>query len=142
MTSPFWERKSLAQMTEQEWESLCDGCGQCCLHKLMDAETDEVYYTNVGCSWLDKTTGSCKDYANRFESGEACLKLTRDNVHEFDWLPETCAYRRLACGQSLPNWHPLITGSKDAMYAAGVSVRNSIVYEIDVIDWEDHIINR
>ncbi|SJL82786.1 YcgN family cysteine cluster protein [Vibrio palustris] len=141
MTTPFWQAKSLEQMSEQEWESLCDGCGKCCLHKLMDDDTDEVYYTNVGCSLLDNDTCSCKDYENRFDSGEACLKLTRDKINEFNWLPDTCAYRLLAEKKPLPEWHPLITGSKTRMHTAGQSVRDQFVYEINVIDWEDHIIN-
>ena len=141
MTIPFWQEKSLEQMTEQEWESLCDGCGKCCLHKLMDEDSDEVYYTNVACSWLNSKTCSCKDYPNRFSSGEECLKLTRDKIDEFHWLPDTCAYRLLSEEKTIPEWHPLITGSKSAMHAAGESVRNKVVYEIDVIDWEDHIIN-
>ncbi len=141
MSIPFWQSKTLEQMTEQEWESLCDGCGKCCLHKLMDEDSDEVYYTNVACSLLDDQTCSCKDYANRFESDEECLKLTRDKIDEFNWLPDTCAYRLLSEGEQLPEWHPLITGSKHAMHEAQQSVRNKVVYEIDVIDWEDHILN-
>ncbi|KJF93397.1 hypothetical protein UB33_05690 [Photobacterium angustum] len=137
----FWQEKDLATMTDQEWESLCDGCGKCCLHKLIDDDTDDIYYTNVACSLLDNKTCSCKDYPNRFESGEECLKLTRDRIDEFVWLPETCAYRLLAEGKSLPEWHPLLTGSKEAMHKANESVRDKIVYEIDVIDWEDHIQN-
>ncbi|MFG0604746.1 YcgN family cysteine cluster protein [Vibrio mimicus] len=140
MSTPFWQSKTLDQMTEAEWESLCDGCGKCCLHKLMDEDTDEIYYTNVACSWLNSETCSCKDYRNRFSSGEECLKLTRDKIEEFIWLPDTCAYRLLGSGQTLPEWHPLLTGSKDAMHAADESVRGKIVYEVDVIDWEDHIV--
>nr|WP_086938149.1 YcgN family cysteine cluster protein [Thaumasiovibrio occultus] len=137
----FWESKDLTEMTDNEWESLCDGCGKCCLHKLMDDDTDEIYYTNVACSLLNSKTCSCSDYPNRFESGEECLKLTREAINDFIWLPETCSYRLLAEGKSLPTWHPLITGSKSAMHAAGESVRNKVVYEIDVIDWSDHILN-
>ncbi|MGF1683331.1 YcgN family cysteine cluster protein [Photobacterium minamisatsumaniensis] len=137
----YWQQKDLQEMTDQEWEALCDGCGKCCLHKLIDDDTDEIYYTNVACSLLDNNTCSCKDYPNRFESGEECLKLTRDRIDEFVWLPETCAYRLLAEGKDIPEWHPLLTGSKDAMHKAGESVRDKIVYEIEVIDWEDHILN-
>ncbi|WP_275134360.1 YcgN family cysteine cluster protein [Vibrio sp. DW001] len=137
----FWERKALAEMTDTEWESLCDQCGKCCLHKLMDEDTEEVYYTNVACSWLNSDTCSCKDYANRFESGEECLKLSREKISEFHWLPDTCSYRLLAEGKILPKWHPLITGDKSTMHEAGESVRNQVVYEIDVINWEDHILN-
>ena len=79
----FWQEKALEDMTEQEWESLCDGCGKCCLHKLMDEDTEEIYYTNVACSWLNSKTCSCKDYPNRFSSGEECTKLTRDDIDDF-----------------------------------------------------------
>jgi len=105
----------------------------------MDEDTDEVYYTNVACSLLNDKTCSCNDYQNRFDSGEECLKLTRDKISEFHWLPDTCAYRLLAIGKTLPHWHPLLTGSKSAMHTAKESVQNNVVYEIDVIDWEDHI---
>lgn len=141
MSAPFWQTTPLEQMTEEQWESLCDGCGRCCLHKLIDEDSDELYYTNVACSWLNSKTCSCKDYPNRFQSGEECLKLTRESIPEFNWLPDTCAYRLLADGQTLPEWHPLVTGSKSAMHAAGASVRNQVVYEIDVVNWEDHIQN-
>lgn len=141
MNKAFWLEKTLEEMTESEWESLCDGCGKCCLHKLMDEDTDEVYYTNVACSWLNSKTCSCKDYPNRFKSGEECLKLSRENIAEFNWLPTTCSYRLLAEGKPIPEWHPLITGSKSAMHKAGESVRGKVVYEIDVVNWEDHIQN-
>ena len=137
----FWEEKSLAEMTNEEWESLCDRCGKCCLHKLMDDQTEEVYYTNVACSWLVNDTCSCKDYPNRFQSGEECLQLSKDNIAEFNWLPSSCSYRLLSENKTLPKWHPLISGSQDAMHNAGESVRNHVVYEIDVVDWEDHILN-
>ncbi|MCL9781800.1 YcgN family cysteine cluster protein [Vibrio sp. S4M6] len=141
MSKPFWQSKSLEQMNEKEWESLCDGCGKCCLHKLVDEDTEELYYTNVACSWLNSDTCSCKDYPNRFQSGEECLKLTRESIPQFNWLPDTCAYRLLAENKPLPVWHPLITGSKDAMHKAGESVKNKVVYEIEVVDWEQHIVN-
>lgn len=141
MNAPFWKTKSLAEMTEQEWEALCDGCGQCCLHKLMDEDSDEVYYTNVACSWLDNKTCACKDYTNRFSSGEECLKLTREQISEFNWLPPTCSYRLLKEGKTLPSWHPLVSGSKTMMHELGHSVKDRVVYEVDVVDWEDHIIN-
>ncbi len=140
MSTPFWQSKTLDQMTEAEWESLCDGCGKCCLHKLMDEDTDEIYYTNVACSWLNSDTCSCKDYPNRFSSGEECLKLTRDKIEEFNWLPDTCAYRLLGNGQTLQQSKNNNTRSQYAMLAPDESVRGKIVYEVDVIDWEDHIV--
>ena len=128
-------------MTDKEWESLCDGCGKCCLHKLIDEDTDELYFTNVACNLLDVKSCQCRDYANRFNYNEGCLKLTRQNLEEFTWLPSTCAYRLLFEGKALPSWHPLLTGSKKAMHAANMSVQDKTVYAIEVIDWEDHILD-
>ncbi len=109
---PFWQQKTLDEMTDAEWESLCDGCGQCCLHKLMDEDTDEIYFTNVACRQLNIKTCQCRNYERRFEYEPDCIKLTRENLPTFEWLPPTCAYRLLAEGKSLPAWHPLLTGSK------------------------------
>lgn len=141
MSQPFWQCKTLEQTTDEEWESLCDGCGQCCMHKLLDADTDEIYFTNVACDQLDLKTCQCKHYAERFRYEPDCIKLTRDNLASFCWLPLTCAYRLIAEGKSLPPWHPLKTGSKLALHQAKISVRHIAVREIEVMDWEDHIIN-
>ncbi|MGV3344386.1 YcgN family cysteine cluster protein [Enterobacteriaceae bacterium LUAb1] len=138
---PFWQQKTLEQMSDEEWESLCDGCGQCCLHKLQDAETDEIYFTNVACNQLNIRSCQCRHYAHRFELEEDCIKLTRDNLPTFAWLPHSCAYRLLATGQSLPEWHPLRTGSKAAMHARRISVRYIAVHESEVTDWEEHILS-
>ncbi|MCD8672149.1 YcgN family cysteine cluster protein, partial [Klebsiella pneumoniae] len=108
---PFWQQKTLDDMSDAEWESLCDGCGQCCLHKLMDEDTDEIYFTNVACRQLNIKTCQCRNYARRFEYEPDCIKLTRENLPTFEWLPPTCAYRLLAEGKPLPAWHPLLTGS-------------------------------
>lgn len=89
-------------MSDAEWESLCDGCGQCCLHKLMDEDTDEIYFTNVACRQLNIKTCQCRNYARRFEYEPDCIKLTRENLPTFEWLPPTCAYRLLAEGKPLP----------------------------------------
>lgn len=140
--TPFWQAKSLEQMTDEEWESLCDGCGQCCLNKLQDADTDEIYFTNVACNQLNIKTCQCRNYERRFEYEEDCIKLTRENLPTFSWLPPSCAYRLLAEGKNLPVWHPLRSGSKVAMHAARISVRHIAVRESEVRDWEDHIINR
>ncbi|MDR5610642.1 MULTISPECIES: YcgN family cysteine cluster protein [unclassified Arsenophonus] len=141
MSQSFWQRKTLEQMTDEEWESLCDGCGQCCMHKLLDTDTDEIYFTNVACDQLDLKSCQCKNYAERFRYEPDCIKLTRDNLTTFRWLPNTCAYRLIAEGKPLPTWHPLKTGSKLAMHQAKISVRHIAVREIEVMDWEDHIIN-
>lgn len=141
MSQSFLQRKTLEQMTDEEWESLCDGCGQCCMHKLLDADTDEIYFTNVACDQLDLKSCQCKNYAERFRYEPDCIKLTRDNLTTFRWLPNTCAYRLIAEGKPLPAWHPLKTGSKLAMHQAKISVRHIAIREIEVMYWEDHIIN-
>lgn len=142
MTAPFWKEKTLDEMTDLEWESLCDGCGKCCLHKYIDDETDELYFTNIACNLLDLNTCSCKDYANRLRLDEGCSELRRDQIQNLHWMPETCAYRLIDQGKPLPKWHPLMTGSKKAMHVAGQSAQGNIVYQIDVVNWEDHITNK
>ncbi|SQI41116.1 Uncharacterized conserved protein [Leminorella richardii] len=139
---PFWQAKTLSEMNDEEWESLCDGCGQCCLHKLMDEDTDEVYFTNVACNQLNIKTCRCRQYERRFDLEEECIKLTRENLLTFEWLPATCAYRMLNEGKPLASWHPLLAGSHSAMHAARISVRHMAVPESEVIDWQDHILNR
>ena len=139
---PFWQTKRLDQMDDAEWESLCDGCGQCFLNKLQDADTDEIYFTNVACNQLNIKTCQCRNYERRFEYEEDCIKLTRENLTTFNWLPRTCAYRLLGEGGTLPAWHPLVAGSKKAMHAQRISVRFIAVRESEVRDWEDHIIDR
>ncbi|ACY84307.1 YcgN family cysteine cluster protein [Edwardsiella piscicida] len=141
-TTPFWQEKTLEQMSDAEWEALCDGCGQCCLHKLQDEDTDEIYFTNVACNLLNIKTCQCRHYARRFEYEEDCIKLTRENLPTFEWLPPTCAYRLLSEGAPLPTWHPLRTGSKSAMHAARISVRYIAVRESEVSDWEQHIMRQ
>lgn len=142
MEKPFWQQKTLLQMTEKEWESLCDGCGQCCLNKLIDDDTDKLYFTNVACNQLDIQSCRCCHYENRHEYEPDCIKLTQQNLRQFEWLPETCAYRLLDENKVLPEWHPLLTGSHESMHQAGISVRNYAVHEIDVVNWEDHILNK
>ncbi|RTR39741.1 YcgN family cysteine cluster protein [Shewanella canadensis] len=136
----FWKNKTLAEMDTQEWESLCDGCGKCCLNKLIDDETEELYYTNAACKLLDPKDGHCVHYIQRFNFVPSCTQVTVDNVAELTWLPDSCAYRRLHLGRELPSWHPLITGSKEAMHAAGMSIRNKVTCETKVKYMEDHIV--
>lgn len=136
----FWQNKALTELTSQEWESLCDGCGKCCLNKLIDDETEELYYTNAACLLLDHQTASCKHYSDRFSHVPQCTVITPQNVHELTWLPDSCAYRRLAAGRDLPSWHPLLTGSKEAMHLAGMSIQGKVVDERRVKDIEDHIV--
>ncbi|WP_019556327.1 YcgN family cysteine cluster protein [Thiomicrorhabdus arctica] len=140
---PFWETKSLDEMTQKEWESVCDGCGLCCLTKLQDDETDEIVYTGVVCAYSDLATGQCSDYANRSTNVPTCVQLTKERVAEFDWLPDTCAYRVLYRGQSLPNWHPLISGKPQSVKAAGIGLLAiPVVVDTGNLDYEDFLISK
>lgn len=137
---PFWKRKTLAAMSAAEWESLCDGCGLCCLHKLEDADTGRVWYTNIACRLLDPETIRCRDYAGRRRHVPDCIALTPASVADHDWLPATCAYRRLDRGEDLPDWHPLVSGDPESVHRAGISARGRTVAEDEAGDPEDHIL--
>jgi uncharacterized cysteine cluster protein YcgN (CxxCxxCC family) len=141
---PFWRRKTLARMTKAEWESLCDGCGRCCLNKLEEETSGRIYYTDVGCKLLDGHTCRCKDYVNRTDQVSDCVRLTPANIAELKWLPPTCAYRLVAEGRDLYWWHPLVSGDPDTVHAAGVSVRGKVGLSEDEIgdqDYEDRIVS-
>lgn len=140
---PFWQRKRLDEMTPGEWESLCDGCGKCCLAKLEDEDTGEVYYTDLACRYMDQDTCGCTVYPNRLEKVPACTVLTPETIDDYHWLPYTCAYRTLAEGRPLPDWHPLRSGDPASVHEAGVSVRYRVMSEEQVPeeDWEEHIIH-
>ncbi len=138
--SPFWRRKSLAEMTPEEWESLCDGCGKCCLNKLEDADTGEVAYTDVACRLLDLASCRCTRYAERKRLVPDCLVLVPDKVSRLGWLPSTCAYRLVAEDKELPWWHPLVSGSPRTVHEAGVSVSGRVVSERRAGDLEDHVV--
>ncbi|WP_299494359.1 YcgN family cysteine cluster protein [uncultured Shewanella sp.] len=136
----FWKTTPLTEMSQAQWESLCDGCGKCCLNKIIDDETDTLYYTNVACELLEHQHGGCLDYESRFKKVPGCTKVSMDNIAELTWLPNSCAYRRLYLGRDLPSWHPLITGSKVAMEQAGIGVNGRVIDEKQVEYLEDHIV--
>ena len=138
---PFWE-KPLAELDPGQWEALCDGCGKCCLHKLEDEVTGEVFATNVACRLLDRRTGLCTDYRNRRAFVPDCVRLTPESLARYDWLPSTCAYRLRAAGQKLPDWHYLISGDRESVHRAGQSTRGWTVTEADAGELEHHIVDR
>ena len=139
--APFWKTKKFKQMSKDEWESLCDGCGLCCLHKLEDADSGEVSYTNVACRLLDTQTCRCKKYADRKKLVPDCIILTPEDVSKFQWLPETCAYRLIAEGKPLYSWHPLLTGSALSVHEAGISIIGNLISEREAGDLQDHLID-
>jgi hypothetical protein len=140
---PFWQAKPLDQLSDDEWESLCDGCALCCLIKLEDPDTHEVAYTRVACQWLDLHRCTCRDYINRHTLEPFCVKLTVERIGQFAWLPPTCAYRLLAEGKPLPDWHPLVSGDPQSVHHAGISVRGKALSARDVPedDWVDYLLD-
>jgi uncharacterized cysteine cluster protein YcgN (CxxCxxCC family) len=135
MNDQFWKRKSLSEMSAAEWESLCDGCGLCCMLKVQDEDTGDLFYTDVACRLFDIDTCRCTDYANRAKKVADCLVLTPDEKDAYEWLPDSCAYRRLANGQELPGWHPLVTGRPESVHEAGVSMQGKAISENEADEW-------
>lgn len=141
---PFWKRKTLDQLDAAEWESLCDGCGLCCLQKLEDEDDGSVYYTSIACRLLDLQSCRCSDYPNRTRHVPDCIQLTPDQAGQFHWLPPTCAYRLVSEGKDLPLWHHLISGDPDAVHAERISRAGRMHAEDSVAeeDWEQYLIFR
>ncbi len=142
MTIKFWEDLPLEALDRAQWEALCDGCGKCCLHKLEDEETGELFATNVACKLLDRRMGLCKDYKHRRAYVPECVRLTTRNVRDIEWLPSTCAYRLRANGEKLPDWHYLVSGDREAVHMAGESTRGWTISEDDAGDLEHHMTDR
>lgn len=144
MQEPFWKTKPLEEMTGEEWESLCDGCGKCCMAKLEEEDTGILHWTSVACRLFDAGLCRCGDYENRLTRVADCVRLTPENVRTIPWLPATCAYRMLAEGRDLEWWHPLVSGRAETVHEAGVSVRGRVTAlesELgNVDDYFDHIL--
>jgi len=143
MRKKFWETVPLDKMTGEEWEALCDGCGNCCLIKLEDEDSGNYFFTNVSCHLMDTKTCQCGNYPLRRQIVKDCVILTPDNIEQIaGWMPATCAYRLLHEGEALPFWHPLVTGTKQSVVDAGASVIDWAIpeYEIDMDDIEDYIV--
>ena len=138
----FWETKPLASLDRAQWEALCDGCGKCCLHKLEDEDSGELYNTNVACRLLDRRQGRCSDYKHRHAYVSECVRLSARNVGDIEWLPSTCAYRLRDEGKPLPEWHYLVSGDPEAVHRAGESTRGWTISEADAGDLEHHMTDR
>ena len=141
--TPFWKRKTLSQMTTEEWESLCDGCGRCCLIKLEDIDSGALAFTDVACHLFDCDSCRCTSYPDRQELVSDCVTFSADSITDLEWMPVTCAYRLIAEGRELYWWHPLVSGDGETVHLAGISVRNRVVLETEVAseELEDHVVD-
>jgi hypothetical protein len=141
---PFWESKKIHELSQDEWEALCDGCGKCCLQKLQDEDTEELHFTCISCQFLDTYSCQCKVYENRFEHLPECLNLTKENLQTaLPWLPSTCSYKLIYEQKPLPDWHHLVTENKNTIHILNLSVRDKVISELDVDedDWEDFVVD-
>lgn len=136
---PFWQTKTLEQMSPAEWESLCDGCGLCCLIRFEDEDTGEIIPTRVACKLFDDQRCACTDYVGRKKHVPDCIKLTPGNIEDLLWMPKSCAYRRLHEGRDLASWHPLVSGDPESVHEAGVSIRGQTISEATLADPEDAV---
>ncbi len=138
---PFWTRP-LGSLTSAEWEALCDGCGRCCTHSFEDSDTGALYATDIACRLLDPESCRCRHYPDRLRHVPECVQMTASAVATYRWLPSTCAYRRLAEGRGLADWHPLVSGDPESVHRAGVSVRGQVVPETRRLlnRWEERIL--
>jgi uncharacterized protein len=141
--SGWWNTKQLSELSTVEWEALCDGCAKCCLHKLEDEDSGEVFYTKVRCQYLDEAQCACSDYSRRSVLMPNCIHLHVDEVSSYDWLPVSCAYRLRANGQPLPDWHPLVSGDPESVHTAGISIRGRSISDefVHPDGYEEHIIH-
>jgi len=139
----FWEKLSLDQMSDEQWESLCDGCGRCCLQKLEDIDSGSIYFTQVSCRLLDINSCRCRSYADRFNYVPDCTQVRPLTPQKLSWLPTSCAYRLIAENKPLPQWHPLISGDKQTVHTAGISVREIALCEtkVDVSEYQQYVIH-
>lgn len=137
----FWEEKTIYEMTPQEWEQLCDQCGKCCLHKIEDEDTGEIFLTNVACKLFDPKSCQCSNYRNRKKHVPDCTYLNPKNVQNAPWLPSTCAYKILASNGKLESWHPLLSGNKNTVHSSGNSLKGKFVIPEDQADdLRDHVV--
>ena len=141
-SADYWNNTPLHELSREQWEMLCDGCGKCCLHKLQDEDTNAVFYTRVACKLLDTKSGGCQDYDQRFSRVPDCMDVAKMLPSEMAWLPTSCAYRLRADNKPLPQWHPLITGLVSSVHKEAKSIRGQVVSEVDVdeADLENYII--
>lgn len=141
--SEWYNTLSLEQLDEQQWEALCDGCAKCCLHKLEDEDSGEIFYTRIRCRYLDEATCRCSDYSRRSELVPNCIHLSRDNARDLTWLPSTCAYRLRGAGEPLPQWHPLVSGSDASVHEAGISIRGRALSDeyVHPDGYDEHVVN-